>query len=60
MIQAKCNGAKCPLFPNLGRHFFSKIWFRQSLDIIISDYHVQYQKKTNDPILRKLSKRKEG
>ena len=49
-----------PIVPKFGTPFFSKIWLRQSLDIIISDYHVQYQKKTNDPILRKLSKRKEG
>ena len=25
--------------------FFSKIWLRQSLDIMVSYYHVQYQKK---------------
>ena len=32
--------------PNLGcRIFFSKIWFRQSLDIMLSYPHVQYQKK---------------
>ena len=35
--------------------FFSKIWLHQSLDIMVSYHHVQYQKKTNDPILRKLS-----
>ena len=34
---------------------FPKIWLRQSLDIMVSYHHVQYQKKTNDPILRKLS-----
>ena len=36
-------------------NFFSKIWLRQSLDIIVSCHHAQYQKKTNDPIMRKLS-----
>ena len=35
--------------------FFSKIWLRQSLNVMVSYHHVQYQKKTNDPILRKLS-----
>ena len=25
--------------------FFSKIWYRQSLDIMVSYHHVQYQKK---------------
>ena len=25
--------------------FFSKMWLRQSLDIMVSYYHVQYQKK---------------
>ena len=25
--------------------FFSKIWLRQSLDIMVSYHHVQYQKK---------------
>ena len=35
--------------------FFSKIWLRQSLYVIVSYHHVQYQKKINDPILRKLS-----
>ena len=44
--------------PNSSRHFFfffSKICLRQSVDIMVSYHHVQYQKKTNDPILRKLS-----
>ena len=36
-------------------NFFSKIWLRQSLDIRVNFHHVQYQKKTNHPILRKLS-----
>ena len=35
--------------------FFSKIWLCQSSDIMVSYHHVQYQKKTNDPILSKLS-----
>ena len=34
---------------------FQNIWLNQSLDIMVSYHHVQYQKKTNDPILRKLS-----
>ena len=35
-----------PFSPNSGRKiFFSKIWLRQSLDIIVSYHHVQYQKK---------------
>ena len=35
--------------------FFSKIWPCQSLDIMVSYHHVQYQKKTNETILRKHS-----
>ena len=35
-----------PLCPNLGlQNFFSKIWLRQSLDIMVSYHHVQCQKK---------------
>ena len=39
-----------PLDPNLGHHFFfffffSKIWLCQSLDIMVSYHHLQYQKK---------------
>ena len=35
-----------PLGPNLGcKHFFSKIWPRQSPDIMVNYHHVQYQKK---------------
>ena len=34
--------------------FFSKIWLRQSLDVMVSYHHGQYQKKTKDSILRKL------
>ena len=37
------------------KFFFSKIWLCQSLDIMVSYHHIQYQKKTNDQILRKLS-----
>ena len=45
-----------PFGPNLDcQFFFSNIWLPQSLDIMVSFQHVQYQKKTNDPILRKLS-----
>ena len=44
-----------PLGPNSdGQIYFSKIWL-QSLDIMFRYHHVQYQKKTNDPILRKFS-----
>ena len=56
MIQTQENGKK-PHFrshigsfgPNSGRQFFffffSKIWFRQSLDIMVSYHQVQYLKK---------------
>ena len=37
--------------------FFSKIWLRQSLDVVVSYHHVQYQTKTNDPILRNEDRR---
>ena len=36
--------------------FFSKIWLCQLLDIMVNYYQTQYQKKANDPILRKFSK----
>ena len=39
----------------LTKFFFSKTWLCQSLDIMVSYHHVQYQIKKNDPILRKLS-----
>ena len=61
MTQTQENGEK-PHFgpdsdtldPNSGRQFVvSKIWFGQSLDIMVSYHHVKYQKKTNDPILKK-------
>ena len=65
MNQTRENGKKPSFGPDFGppgpksRHqfffFFSKIWLHQSLDIMVSYHHVQYQKKTNDPILRKLS-----
>ena len=42
--------------PNSGcQFFFSKIWLSQSLAVMVSYHHVEYQKKSNDPILRKLS-----
>ena len=43
-----------PLGLNSGQFFFSRIWLRLSLDIMVSYHHVQ-QKKTNDLILRQLS-----
>ena len=53
-IQTQENGKK-PYFgsdlgllgPNSGRRcfFFSKIWLRQSIDIMVNNHHVQYQKK---------------
>ena len=53
MIQIQENGEKShfgsdlgPLGPNSVRQdFFSKIWLRQLLDIMVSYYHVQCQKK---------------
>ena len=52
MVQTQENGKKThfgsnlgPLATNLDRNFFSKIWLRQSLDIMVSYHHVQYQKK---------------
>ena len=35
-------------------------YYGQSLDIMVSYHHVQYQKKLNNPILRKLSDRQMG
>ena len=35
--------------------FFFKIWLPQSLEIMVSYHHLQYQKKNNDQILRKPS-----
>ena len=37
------------------KYFFSKICLCQSLEVMVSYHHVPYQKKTNDPILRKPS-----
>ena len=55
MIQTWENSKK----PSFRPFFFSsKIWLRQSLDIMVSYHHVQYQKKTNDPALRKLRDRR--
>ena len=34
-----------PFGKNFAQLFFSKIWLRQSLDIMVSYYHVQYQEK---------------
>ena len=52
MIKTQENGEKPhfgpnlgPLGPNWGRRNFFKIWLRQSLDIMVSYHHVQYQKK---------------
>ena len=47
------NGKKTSFGPDFGLNsgcqffffFFSKIWLRQSLDVMVSYYHVQYQKK---------------
>ena len=64
MIQTQGNDEKPHFGPDLGSlgqnsgrdyFFFTKIWLRWSLDIMISYDHVQYQKETDDPILRKLS-----
>ena len=53
MIQTWENGKKPSFGPDFGpfgqnpghQIFFSKIWRRQSLDIMVSYHHVQYQKK---------------
>ena len=63
MIQTQENGEKPyfgsdlgPLRPHLGcQNIFSEIWLHQSLDTMVSYHHVKYQKKTNDPILKKFS-----
>ena len=34
-----------PIWPKFGLPFFSKIWLRHSLDVMVSYHHVQYQKK---------------
>ena len=60
MAKKLCLGLDFGLLgPNSSCHFFlflffSKIWLFQSLDVIVSYHQFQYQKKTNDPILRKL------
>ena len=49
MIQTQENDEK----PHFGPHsgiFLSEIWLRQSLDVIVSYHHLQYQKKTDDSI----------
>ena len=44
-----------PTGPKFGpKNFSKKIWVCQSLDIMVSYQHVKYQRKTNDPLLRKL------
>ena len=40
------------------QNFFSKTWHFQSLNIMDSYDHVQYQRKTNDPIMKKVSDRR--
>ena len=62
MIQTKENDEKPHFGPDFElldlnsdrENIFSKIWLRQSLDIMVS-YHHTISEKTNDPILRKLS-----
>ena len=40
------NGKKPSFGPNFGRQIFlKKIWLRQSLDVVVSYRHVQYEKK---------------
>ena len=65
MIQTQENGEKSHFGPNSGplgpnsrrqkKNFFSKMWLRESLDIMLNYHHVQYQKKTNNLILIKFS-----
>ena len=64
MIHTLKNGKKRHLAPDLSRRaqirtaiffFLQKIRLRQSLDIMNSFHHVQYQKKTSYPILREFS-----
>ena len=59
MIQNQANGEKlhyrnrnsgCQFF-----FFFSEIWLRQSIDIMVRYQRVKYQKKTNNTILRKFN-----
>ena len=62
MIKNQENGKKLcfrsdlgSLRPNLGRQvYFSKIWLRQTLDIMVSYHHLQYQKKLMIQSLEKL------
>ena len=45
-----------PLDPSsIHQFFFSKTWLRKSLDVMVKYRDVKYQKKTNDPILKKFS-----
>ena len=65
MIQTKENGEKPHFGPDFvlldlnsdRENIFSKMWLRQSLDIMVSYHHI-ISEKTNDPILRKLSDRR--
>ena len=61
MIQTQENGKKSFILGLILDHwaqiraakcffFFFKIWLRKSLDIMVSYHHVEYQKKTNDPL----------
>ena len=52
ILQTQENGEKPyfvsnlgPLGPNLDCYFYSKIWFHQPIDIMVSYHHVQYQKR---------------
>ena len=53
IIRTQKNGEKPHFGPNLGsygpksdcQYFFSKTWLHQSLDIMVSYHHLQYQKK---------------
>ena len=53
MIQTQENSEKPHFGPDLGtldpssghQTFFLKLWLRQSLDVMVSCYHVKYQKK---------------
>ena len=63
MTQTQENGEKPCFGPDLGtldsnsgrQFFFLKIWLCQSVDIMVNNYHVKYQKKTNDSILKKFT-----
>ena len=44
-------GAFLPIFEQL--EYSQKIWLRQLLVLMVPQLHAKYQKKTNEPILRK-------